>query len=112
MTSNNKKSQKDILAERIGKILKIRRLEMGIKQREMASILGCSIGQISFYETGRNLIPLDVLMEACRVLNYDECDLLKMAKDGRRIEMMPMLVNYFPSDQDELLDEADKIPEE
>ena len=95
------KTHREILAERIGQLIKIRRMQLNIKQNKLASMISCSVGQISFYESGRNMVPLDVLFEICRVLDYDVCKLITMARDDRKIVMVAGYESMFPDDDED-----------
>lgn len=103
-TENSKispKTRREILAERIGTLIKIRRLQLGIKQNKLASMISCSVGQVSFYESGRNMVPLDVLLEICRVLDYDFHKLIEMAQDDRKIVLVAGYESLFPDYDDD-----------
>ena len=59
----------------IGKILRSRRLELGMTQEQVALKLGMSIHQYQRYEYGEHRFPV------CTVLELDPFELLPVSKD-------------------------------
>jgi len=53
---------------RIGQRLRERRLALGLTQEEVAWEAGVAQGSISYYEQGKNEVPLAVLIALCRTL--------------------------------------------
>lgn len=52
----------------IGQRLRERRLALGLTQEEVAWEAGVAQGSISYYEQGKNEVPLAVLISLCRAL--------------------------------------------
>lgn len=53
----------------IGCTIKILREEKGYSQKELAKALNITAGCLSKYETGKNLIPIDILVRIADVLD-------------------------------------------
>lgn len=53
----------------IGQRLRERRLALGLTQEEVAWEAGVAQGSISYYEQGKNEVPLAVLIALCRALH-------------------------------------------
>ena len=68
----------------IGKILRSRRLELGITQEQVALKLGMSIHQYQRYEYSEHRfpnIPMRIGLRVCTVLELDPFELLSVSKD-------------------------------
>ena len=68
----------------IGKILRSRRLELGMTQEQVALKLGMSIHQYQRYEYGEHRfpnIPMRIGLRVCTVLELDPFELLPFSKD-------------------------------
>ena len=68
----------------IGKILRSRRLELGMTQEQVALKLGMSIHQYQRYEYGEHRfpnIPMRIGLRVCTVLELDPFELLPVSKD-------------------------------
>ncbi len=68
----------------IGKILRSRRLELGMTQEQVALKLGMSIHQYQRYEYGEHRfpnIPMRIGLRVCTVLELDPFELLPISKD-------------------------------
>ena len=68
----------------IGKILRSRRLELGMTQEQVALKLGMSIHQYQRYEYGEHRfpnIPMRIGLRVCTVLELDPFELLPVGKD-------------------------------
>ena len=68
----------------IGKILRSRRLELGMTQEQVALKLGMSIHQYQRYEYGEHRfpnIPMRIGLRVCTVLDLDPFELLPVSKD-------------------------------
>ena len=71
----------------IGKILRSRRLELGMTQEQVALKLGMSIHQYQRYEYGEHSehrfpnIPMRIGLRVCTVLELDPFELLPVSKD-------------------------------
>ena len=68
----------------IGKILRSRRLELGMTQEQVALKLGMSIHQYQRYEYGEHRfpnIPMRTGLRVCTVLELDPFELLPVSKD-------------------------------
>lgn len=68
----------------IGKILRSRRLELGMTQEQIALKLGMSIHQYQRYEYGEHRfpnIPMRIGLRVCTVLELDPFELLPVGKD-------------------------------
>lgn len=68
----------------IGKILRRRRLELGMTQEQVALKLGMSIHQYQRYEYGEHRfpnIPMRIGLRVCTVLELDPFELLPVRKD-------------------------------
>ena len=68
----------------IGKILRSRRLELGMTQEQVALKLGMSIHQYQRYEYGEHRfpnIPMRTGLRVCNVLELDPFELLPVSKD-------------------------------
>ena len=68
----------------IGKILRSRRLELGMTQEQVALKLGMSIHQYQRYEYGEHRfpnIPTRIGLRVCTVLELDPFELLPFSKD-------------------------------
>ena len=68
----------------IGKILRSRRLELGMTQEQVALKLGMSIHQYQRYEYGEHRfpnIPMRIGLRVCTVLEVDPFELLPFSKD-------------------------------
>ena len=69
------KMKKELIYEAIGKRIKIERKNRKITQKELADIVGVNNeGTLGTYESGRNRIPIDVLL---RITNYFKIPLTK-----------------------------------
>ena len=67
-----------------GKILRSRRLELGMTQEQVALKLGMSIHQYQRYEYGEHRfpnIPMRIGLRVCTVLELDPFELLPVSKD-------------------------------
>ena len=47
------------------------------------------------------MVPLDVLLEICLVLDYDVCKLIEMAQDDRKIVLVAGYESLFPDYDDD-----------
>ena len=68
----------------IGKILRSRRLELGMTQEQVALKLGMSIHQYQRYEYGERRfpnIPMRIGLRVCTVLELDPFELRPFSKD-------------------------------
>ena len=68
----------------IGKILRSRRLELGMTQEQGALKLGMSIHQYQRYEYGEHRFPnisMRIGLRVCTVLELDPFELLPFSKD-------------------------------
>ena len=68
----------------IGKILRRRRLELGMTQEQVALKLGMSIHQYQRYEYSEHRfpnIPMRIGLRVCTVLELDPFELLPVSKD-------------------------------
>ena len=68
----------------IGRILRSRRLELGMTQEQVALKLGMSIHQYQRYEYGEHRfpnIPMRIGLRVCNVLELDPFELLPVSKD-------------------------------
>ena len=68
----------------IGKLLRSRRLELGMTQEQVALKLGMSIHQYQRYEYGEHRfpnIPMRIGLRVCTVLELDPFELLPVSKD-------------------------------
>ncbi len=68
----------------IGKILRSRRLELGMTQEQVALKLGMSIHQCQRYEYGEHRfpnIPMRIGLRVCNALELDPFELLPVSKD-------------------------------
>ena len=68
----------------IGKILRSRRLELGMTQEQVALKLGMSIHQYQRYEYGEHRfpnIPMRIGLRVCTVLELYPSELLPVSKD-------------------------------
>ena len=68
----------------IGKILRRRRLELGMTQEQVALKLGMSIHQYQRYEYSEHRfpnIPMRIGLRVCTVLELDPFELLPLSKD-------------------------------
>lgn len=68
----------------IDKILRSRRLELGMTQEQVALKLGMSIHQYQRYEYGEHRfpnIPMRIGLRVCTVLELDPFELLPISKD-------------------------------
>ena len=68
----------------IGKILRSRRLELGMTQEQVALKLGMSIHQYQRFEYGEHRfpnIPMRIGLRVCTVLELDPFELLPVGKD-------------------------------
>ena len=68
----------------IGKILRRRRLELGMTQEQVALKLGMSIHQYQRYEYSEHRfpnIPMRIGLRVCTVLELDPFELLPFSKD-------------------------------
>lgn len=50
------------ITQRIGKNIKVHRLLRGMKQRELADIIGVSYQQVQKYENGKSAVSIDKLL--------------------------------------------------
>ena len=65
-------------ASEIGQRLKKARLDAGLKQADVAKMLGITYQAISNYERGINRVDTDTLQRLCRVYNIRVSDLLRI----------------------------------
>ncbi|MHB1702864.1 MAG: XRE family transcriptional regulator [bacterium] len=95
----------ELIYEEIGKKIKIERKKRKISQKELAKIVGINNeGTLGTYETGRNRVPVDVLI---RLTNYFKIPLTKFlsfadsetGKTKKDIDLIPY------TNHDELHDE-------
>jgi transcriptional regulator with XRE-family HTH domain len=70
------------LAVEIGMHLREARLDSGLTQAQAAARTGYKQGQISFWEAGRYLISIDVLLEFADL--YDVCPLVLLGRERWR----------------------------
>lgn len=55
-------------AKKLGKRIKIARIEMDISQGELAATMGILQKSLSTYETGRTMPPLEILIKIAKAL--------------------------------------------
>jgi transcriptional regulator with XRE-family HTH domain len=73
---------------RVGRLLRERRLELGMSQERLGSLLGVTYQQVQKYERGANRIGSSRLHELCRVLGvrasyfFDEPAATGLAESG------------------------------
>lgn len=67
----------DALLTSFGKAIASRRLHFSMGQVKLASSVGCSVGQISNMEAGRNWPSMPVYVKLCRVLKVATPPFLK-----------------------------------
>lgn len=53
--------------ENFGKILRLRRVELGIKQRELSERIGCTLATLNRLEKGMN-VSTTTFLKACKEL--------------------------------------------
>ena len=99
------KMKEELIYEAIGKRIKIERKNRKITQKELADIVGVNNeGTLGTYESGRNRIPIDVLI---RITNYFKIPLTKFlnfqTQDQNNIDLIPY------SNNDELSESADIV---
>ena len=75
-------------ASEIGRRLKKARIDAGLKQADVAKILGITYQAISNYERGVNRVDTDTLQRLCSVYNIKVSDLLRTP--ARTSEMLSM----------------------
>ena len=51
--------------------IRARRIDLGLRQRELADLAGCSPGFVAGLESGKVAIQLDKVLAVCRVLGLD-----------------------------------------
>ncbi len=94
------KMKKELIYEAIGKRIKIERKNRKITQKELADIVGVNNeGTLGTYESGRNRIPIDVLL---RITNYFKIPLTKFLHfNDSNIDLIPYTheCNNFPDDE-------------
>ena len=62
------------MAERVnelGQAVRGRRIDLGLRQRELADLSGCSPGFVAGLETGKPSVQLDKVLAVCAVLGLD-----------------------------------------
>lgn len=87
----NNKNTRNILGSRIMQ----RRRELGIKQSELAEMLGVSDNQISNIENGKSFPKLNNFISLCNILkcnaDYLLCGVLKSSIDENILDMVAYL---------------------
>jgi transcriptional regulator with XRE-family HTH domain len=60
--------RRDIVSVRIGELIRRRRKELDLTQKDLAKMLNITAQQIQKYETGANCLRIDKLIEFCEAL--------------------------------------------
>ncbi len=99
--------KEELIYEEIGKRIKIERKNRKITQKELAEIVGINNeGTLGTYESGRNRVPIDVLI---KITNYFKIPLTKFlnfqTQDQTDIDLIP----YSNGNNDELSESADIV---
>ena len=77
-----KDAPEDLLAI-FGENLKAARLELGLKQSDMAQLTGISQQRLSYVESGKQNVTLRTMMHLAQVVRWDVCSMLVKAKPSR-----------------------------
>lgn len=76
MKKTQKKPSADML-QRLGLLIKERRVELGMQQESLAQAVGLTRSSISNIESGRHDMTVKKLFTMCRVLDIEVADLLE-----------------------------------
>lgn len=76
----------------LSKRMKLLRAKKGIKQKELALILNCSVAAVSGYENGRNEPDLDTLTKIARFYNVSIDYLLGLTNFPDPVDQRPNLI--------------------
>lgn len=90
-----------------GEKFKIKRLEMGLTQTQLAEILGIAKNTISNYETSQ-LIPKIKLEKVCKALNWDIQFFTKEDNNTKTIETRIELLERKVLEQDKKIEQLQK----
>jgi transcriptional regulator with XRE-family HTH domain len=96
-----KKLTKQELDNKLGEKLKILRLTYGLKQSEIANMMGVTRWRVSNYESGTNPIPVARLLLLCNLLSLDITffieDFLKPSNPTETEQMLEDMFEIFNS---------------
>ncbi|MCB1764527.1 MAG: helix-turn-helix transcriptional regulator [Candidatus Competibacteraceae bacterium] len=75
------------ISQRVGHRIKVRRVDLGLQQGELAEKLGVTQAHLSYLEQGKRQISLELLEKIAQILKCPMSDLL--GENGRRYTDAP-----------------------
>jgi DNA-binding Xre family transcriptional regulator len=75
-----------LIDKKIGSVIRMRRLKLGLTQADLGNALGVTFQQIQKYENGTNAVASTRISDLCQALEITPNDLFGVSskKDGRR----------------------------
>ena len=80
------------IARKMGKLLKMYRVQADLSQTEIAKTLGMTNSQISYYEKGKTIPPLDILFELCYILKVSPQVIIELTLSSKEIKFSPIFI--------------------
>jgi transcriptional regulator with XRE-family HTH domain len=85
-----------LIDKKIGSVIRMRRLKLGLNQTELGDALGVSFQQIQKYENGTNAVASTRISDLCRTLEMTPNDLFdvssKMGSDVPKLSSWTMKI--------------------
>jgi transcriptional regulator with XRE-family HTH domain len=77
-----------LIDKKIGSVIRMRRLKLGLNQTELGDALGVSFQQIQKYERGTNAVASTRISDLCRALEMTPNDLFDVPATRQAIDGM------------------------
>jgi transcriptional regulator with XRE-family HTH domain len=81
-----------LVDKRIGSVIRMQRLKLGMTQSELATALGLTFQQIQKYENGTNAVASSRIPDLCRKLEISPNDLFGVSDSNGEVRLGPWAV--------------------